>query len=40
MEVNLIQWLLPLKEQIVNKNPSQKPLCFIVDDTLQQHHAI
>ncbi len=40
MEVNLIQWLLPLKEWIVNENPSWKPSCFIVNDTLQQHHAI
>jgi hypothetical protein len=40
MEANLIQWLLPLKEWIVNENPTWKPSCFIVNETLQQHHVI
>jgi hypothetical protein len=32
--------VVTIEGTIVNENPTQKPLCFIVDDILQQHHAI
>jgi hypothetical protein len=33
---DLVEWLIPLKTNILRKNPKWKPSCFIVDDVPQK----
>ncbi len=40
IKLDIIQWLLALKECTLKEDPTWKPSCFIVDDALQEHHVI
>jgi hypothetical protein len=39
-KLDLIQWLLTLKEHALKEDPTWRPSYYIVDDILQKHHAI
>jgi hypothetical protein len=39
-KLDLIQWLLAMKEHTLKEDPTWRPSCFIVDYIPQKHHAI
>ncbi len=39
-KLDLIQWLLALKEHTLKEDPTSRPSCFIVNDALQECDAI
>jgi hypothetical protein len=37
---DLTEWLKPLKDEMLTHMPHWKPLCFLVDDALQELKAL
>jgi hypothetical protein len=37
---DLIEWLKPLKDEMLSQMPHWKPSCFLVDDALQELKAL